>query len=149
MSMWIIWLIVLIVALVIEALTLGLATVWIAAGALVALIMDLCGASVMAQIITMLIVSVVCFVVCIIWIKPLIDDKRTKDIEPTNADRAIGQEAIVIKAINVNDCTGQVKVLGQVWSAIADTDIPKDSKVKVLSMTGVKLKVELIQNEEE
>ena len=41
MQMWIVWLIILIVALVIEAATLGLSSVWIAFGALVALIMDL------------------------------------------------------------------------------------------------------------
>ena len=43
MSWWIIWLGVFIVMLVIEAATTALATVWFAVGALVAMIMDLCG----------------------------------------------------------------------------------------------------------
>ena len=41
MSWWIIWLIVFVVMLIIEAATTALATVWFAAGALVAMIMDL------------------------------------------------------------------------------------------------------------
>ena len=40
---------------------------------------------------------------------------------------------------------GQIKVLGQVWSAKADKVIDEGSKVKVLSMEGVKLIVEEVK----
>ena len=36
------------------------------------------------------------------------------------------------------DGTGQIKVLGQVWSAVADSNIEKDSKVQVTAISGVK-----------
>ena len=139
--MWVVWLILVIVFAVIEAATLGLATVWFAIGAGVAMVMDLCGAPLAAQIITMIVVSIISFIICFIWIRPKID-KKGKVVEPTNADRVIGKEGIVIKEINPVDGKGQIKVMGQVWSAKADSSIAENKKVKVLGMEGVKLVVE-------
>ena len=141
--MWVVWLILVIVFAVIEAATLGLATVWFAIGAGVAMVMDLCGAPLAAQIITMIVVSIISFIICFIWIRPKID-KKGKVVEPTNADRVIGKEGIVIKEINPVDGKGQIKVMGQVWSAKAESPIAENKKVKVLSMEGVKLVVEEI-----
>ena len=141
--MWVLWLILLIVFAIIEAATLGLATVWFAIGSGVAMVMDLCGASIPAQVITMIIVSIVSFIVCFVWIKPKID-KKGKVTEPTNADRLIGCEGIVIKDIDPIDGKGQVKVMGQVWSAKADSTISEGSKVKVKALEGVKLVVETV-----
>ncbi|MCR5059795.1 MAG: NfeD family protein [Saccharofermentans sp.] len=141
--MWVVWLILVIVFAVIEAATLGLATVWFAIGSGVAMVMDLCGAPLAAQIITMIVVSIISFIICFIWIRPKID-KKGKVAEPTNADRVIGKEGIVIKEINPVDGKGQIKVMGQVWSAKADSSIAENKKVKVLSMEGVKLVVEEI-----
>ena len=39
---------------------------------------------------------------------------------------------------------GKVKVNGELWSAISDSNIEKDEKIKVISVNGVKLKVEKI-----
>ena len=107
------------------------------------MVMDLCGASVLAQVITMIAVSIVSFVICFIWIRPIIDRKGRGSV-PTNADRVIGQEGIVIKDIDLIEGKGQVKVMGQVWSAKADGNIAEGAKVRVLSMEGVKLVVEVI-----
>ena len=134
-SMWIVWLILMVVFLIVEAVTLGITTVWCAAGCLVAAILDLLGVPVAAQVITM----VVCFVACLIWIRPAIDAKHSRKADPTNADRVIGKEGIVIKAIDPMAGQGQIKVLGQVWSAKADKAIDEGAKVVVLSMEGVKL----------
>ena len=138
--MWVLWLILLIVFAIIEAATLGLATIWFAIGAGVAMVMDLCGASVLAQVITMIVVSIISFIVCFIWIRPIID-RKGRGNEPTNADRLIDQEGIVIKAIDPIEGKGQVKVMGQVWSAKADSNIEEGSRVKVVSLEGVKLVV--------
>ncbi|MBO4636446.1 MAG: NfeD family protein [Clostridiales bacterium] len=148
-AMWIIWLILMVVFLVIEALTLGLTTVWCAAGCLVAMIMDLLGFPHTAQLVAMVVVSVICFIICIIWIKPQLDKKNAENREPTNADRLIGKEGIVIKTIDPIDGKGQVKVMGQVWSAKAARNIQEGAKVKVISLEGVKLFVEKINTEEE
>jgi len=140
-SWWVIWLGIAIIMLVIEIATTGLATLWFAVGAIVAMIMDLCGASVAAQIIVMALVSIVCFILCMIWVKPKLETLRKKNVQRTNADRLIGREGIVIVPLNATDGKGQVKVDGQIWSAKADEDFAEGTKITVLSIEGVKLVV--------
>ena len=140
-SWWVIWLVIAIIMLIIEIATTGLATLWFAVGAIVAMIMDLCGASVAAQIIVMALVSIVCFILCMIWVKPKLETLRKKNVQRTNADRLIGREGIVIVPLNATDGKGQVKVDGQIWSAKADEDFAEGTKITVLSIEGVKLVV--------
>ena len=104
--------------------------------------MDLCHADVVAQRVVMAIVTVVSFVVCIIWIKPIVDARRMGKIQPTNADRVIGHEGVVIVAIDPVAGKGQVKVDGQIWSAKCDVSVEEGAKVKVLALEGVKAVVE-------
>ena len=144
MSWWIIWLIVFVVMLIIEAATTALATVWFAAGALVAMIMDLCGAPHNLQIIVMAAVSVVTFIICMIWIRPKLESLRRANIQKTNADRIIGMEGVVIVPIDPIEGKGQVKVEGQVWSAKSNSKIEEGTKVKIKSIEGVKLFVERV-----
>lgn len=142
MSWWIIWLIIMVVMLIIEAATTALATVWFAAGALVAMIMDLCGAPHNLQIIVMAAVSVVTFVICMIWIRPKLESLRRANIQRTNADRLIGKEGVVIVPIDPMEGKGQVKVDGQVWSAKSESAIAEGKKVTVRVIEGVKLVVD-------
>ena len=142
-SWWVVWLVIAIIMLVIEVVTTGLATIWFAVGALVAMVMDLCGAPLVAQIGVMAGVSIVCFVLCMIWIKPKLESLRKKNIQRTNADRLIGRDGIVIVPLNRTEGKGQVKIDGQVWSAKADTDIAEGIKVTVKAIEGVKLVVEI------
>lgn len=142
-SWWVIWLVIAIIMFVIEVVTTGLATLWFALGAIVAMVMDLCGAPLPAQIIVMAVVSVVSFVLCMIWIRPKLESLRKKNIQHTNADRLIGREGVVIVPLNGMEGKGQVKIDGQVWSAKADTDIAEGIRVTVKSIEGVKLVVEI------
>ena len=142
MSSWIIWLIVFIVMLIIEAATTALATVWFAAGALVAMIMDLCGAPLNLQIIVMAAVSVVTFAICMIWIRPKLESLRRANVQRTNADRLIGLEGVVIVPVNPVEGKGQVKVEGQVWSAKSESAITEGTTVKIRAIEGVKLIVD-------
>ena len=144
-SWWVIWLVVAIIMLVIEVVTTGLATLWFALGAIVAMVMDLCGAPLTSQIIVMAIVSVASFILCMIWISPKLESLRKKNIQRTNADRLIGREGVVIVPLNGAEGKGQVKIDGQVWSAKADTDIAEGIKVTVKAIEGVKLVVEITQ----
>ena len=141
-SWWIIWLIIAVIMLVIEIVTTGLATLWFAIGAVVAMIMDLCGASVASQIIAMAAISAVCFVVCMIWVKPKLESLRKKNVQKTNADRLIGREGVVIVPFNSTEGKGQVKVEGQIWSAKSGEDYTEGTKVTVKAIEGVKLVVE-------
>ena len=141
-SWWILWLIIAVIMLVIEIVTTGLATLWFAIGAVVAMIMDLCGASVASQIIAMAAISAVCFVVCMIWVKPKLESLRKKNVQKTNADRLIGREGVVIVPFNSTEGKGQVKVDGQIWSAKSGEDYTEGTKVTVKAIEGVKLVVE-------
>jgi membrane protein implicated in regulation of membrane protease activity len=141
-SWWIIWLVIAVIMLVIEIATTGLATLWFAIGAVVAMIMDLCGASVTSQIIAMAAISAVCFAVCMIWIKPKLESLRKKNVQKTNADRLIGREGVVIVPFNSTEGKGQVKVDGQIWSAKSGEDYTEGTKVTVKAIEGVKLVVE-------
>lgn len=143
-EMWVLWLILTIVFMIVEAMTLGLTTAWCAVGSFVAMILALCGASTTTQLVVMLVVSIVCFIACLIWIKPQVDKLSREKKQPTNADRIIGQEGIVIKTIDPVDGVGQVKVMGQVWSAKASSVITEGTAVKVLALEGVKVVVEAI-----
>ncbi len=139
---WIIWLVVFIVMIAIEIPTTALTTIWFAVGALVAMIMDLCGAPHNMQIIVAAAVSVVSFVVCMIWIRPKLESLRKANIQRTNADRLIGREGVVIVPVNPVEGKGQVKVDGQVWSAKSAGAIDEGTKITVRAIEGVKLVVD-------
>ena len=71
---------------------------------------------------------------------------NTKTI-PTNAFSIIGKTALVVQEINPIKETGQIKINGEVWSAISENGqiIPKDSEIKITSISGVKAIVSLVK----
>jgi membrane protein implicated in regulation of membrane protease activity len=143
--MWLVWLVIAIAAFVLEAITTALVSVWVCAGALVAMILALCGADIVVQIIAMAVVTVLTFVICMIWIKPKLDKKKKGFAQPTNADRCIGSEGVVIKDIDPVDGKGQIKVDGQIWSAKSPVAITEGTRIKVTALEGVKAVVEPVQ----
>lgn len=90
------WLIALVVLLVIEAATLGLATIWFAGGALIALIAAMCGAGFVIQMVCFLVVSLI----LLIFTRPVAVRFLNKDTLKTNVDRVIGMEGIVAEEIS-------------------------------------------------
>lgn len=140
------WLIGLAVLLVIEIITLGLTTIWFAAGALVAFIAALIGMNVFVQILLFLIVSIL----LLYFTRPVavkyFNSKRVK----TNYESLIGKEAKVLERIDNFNATGTALLDGQEWTARAFDDneiIEEGTKVIVVKISGVKLIVE-IQKEE-
>ncbi len=73
--------------------------------------------------------------------RPVVKQKLTVKKTSTNADRYIGKIAVVTVGINNTLETGQVNVLGSIWTArSADgSEIPAGSRVVVESISGVKL----------
>ena len=102
------WLIALVVFLVIEAATLGLATIWFAGGALVALIAAMCGAGIVIQIVLFLVVSLV----LLFFTRPLAVRFLNKDTLKTNVDRVVGMEGVVTEEISNLAGTGKVSLGG-------------------------------------
>ncbi len=136
-SMTIFWLIAMIAFLVAEALTVGLVGIWFAGGALVAVILSLFEVSPLIQIIVFFVVSI-CLLV---FTRKIFVDKLNTGKENTNVDALIGETGQVVIAIEPMQ-VGQVKVSGQVWSALADDQlltIAAGTYVTVKAIEGVKL----------
>ena len=132
--MQIMWLVLLIVFAASEAITVGLTSIWFAAGALAALVAALLGGAVWIQITLFLAVSLLCLAA----VRPLAKRHLNSKVEPTNADRVIGAQAQVTEDID--------NIRGMAWSARSQdgSAIPAGTMVRVLRIEGVKVFVEPI-----
>ena len=135
-SMAVIWLALAVIFLIIEAITVGLATIWFAAGAFAAFVLSLLNVPVLAQVVIFLAVSC-CLLV---FTRKIFVEKLRTGSESTNVDALIGETGIVTEEIRPLT-VGQVKINGQVWSVLGKDDetIEKDRLVKVIAIEGVKL----------
>lgn len=131
------WLIVLIIAIILEAVSLGLTTIWFAFGALAAWLVSLAVDSLVIQIVVFLMVSLA----LLLGMRPLAVKWLKIGRHRTNADALVGQEGFVTEAIEPLMTTGQVKVGSQTWTAISKESLLKGEKVKILEIQGVKLVV--------
>ena len=132
-----VWLVLLVVFVVFEAATVQLVSVWFALGALAALIAAICHAPAWLQIVLFILISAVSFAVT----RPLVKKFSTSKIQKTNADRCIGDTAVVTEEINNLEARGLVKVDGNIWTARSENNdiIPVGEKVTVIRIEGVKL----------
>jgi len=64
--------------------------------------------------------------------------------QKSNVDALVGRPGIVIKPINPDQDSGQVRVDGQVWQAVADSTIGEGEKIKVDDVRGARLYVSRI-----
>ncbi|MBR3870891.1 MAG: NfeD family protein [Clostridia bacterium] len=131
------WLGAFLVFLVVEAVTVGLVSIWFAGGSLVSLAAAAFNAPLWLQFLLFVVVSAV----LLIFTKPLITKYVNNKTIPTNADALIGKTAIVIEDIDNDETVGQVKVGGQIWSAYTEEGnfAKKGDKVTVKSISGVHL----------
>ena len=136
----IVWIVLMITFIVVELCTINLVTVWFALGAVAAAFVSLyLPNNYLAQLTMFVIVTGV----AVALTRPFARKIAGKSVR-TNANRVIGEEALVIEAPNAQSSIFQVKVLGQIWSAKA-----KDSSsifevgqsVVVEEIQGVKLVV--------
>ena len=140
-QMEIIWLALTAVLLIIEIVTLGLTTIWFAAGALFAFFAALLGMNQGIQIGLFVVVSVV----LLFFTRPLaVKYLNTKTIK-TNTEALVGKTARVIVDINNLKSQGQVVINGLEWTARSsdDTVVFKiGDAVTIVGIEGVKLIVE-------
>ncbi|MEI3147136.1 MAG: NfeD family protein [Merdibacter sp.] len=109
-SLAVFWLAVAVIFLIIEAVTVGLTTIWFAAGAFVALILSMFHVPVIAQFIVFLIVS---FCLLLFTRKIFVEKLKTGRVR-TNAEALIGETGRVTAQIRPLE-TGQVRIKGQEW----------------------------------
>lgn len=138
-SMAAFWIIVAGVALLIEAITTGLTSIWFTIGGFVAAVAAWLGAGLPVQIILFLVVSIA----LMLLVRPLAKKKVTGEVVPTNADSLIGRKLVVIEEVNNREKTGKAKVGDIDWTlrSINGTVIPKGSIVVVKEIEGTKLQV--------
>lgn len=136
-AMMIFWIVLLVVLIIVEAVTAQLVTIWFAAGAAAALIAELCGLEQWLQWVIFIAVSAI----ALIATRPLVRKVTKKAVQPTNADRCIGQTAVVTEDIDNIEGRGQVHVNGITWTARSSdgTVFKKDERVTVEKIEGVKL----------
>lgn len=137
-----IWMISFIVLVLIEIFTINLVTIWFAIGALISFFVSLCTENIGLEILIFIVVSLI----TLLFTKKAVNKIKDKEMIPTNLDRVIGQTGIVTEKIKPLE-PGEVKVDGKKWTAIADEEIDINDEVKILSINGVKLKVEKIREE--
>lgn len=139
-DMMILWLVVLIISIVIEAATMGLTSIWFAGGALVALGAAAFRLPIAVQVILFFAVSLL----LLIFTRPVAVKYFNKDRIKTNAESMVGRQAIVISEIDNLQGIGQVTVSGQEWSARSiddDVKLSVGTVVNVVAINGVKLMV--------
>lgn len=134
------WLGLLILFCVGEAVSVGLTSIWFAAGALAALICALLSGPLWLQITLFLVVSVLCLLAA----RPLAKTYLNNKTQPTNADRILGMSVPVIQDIDNLRSQGAVRIEGMTWAARSQSGkpIPAGQLVRVLRIEGVKVLVE-------
>ncbi len=137
------WIFVIVLALVVEAFTLNLSAIWFSVGGIGSLIAATLNFSIPMQWIIFIIVSGVSLVLARPMAQKMIGTKRTA----TNADRILGEQAIVTQPISNASAQGEIKIMGQCWTArSADgSEIPEGAMVRVREIVGVKAIVEPIE----
>ena len=137
----ILWLVLMLLFLAMELMTTELTTIWFAGGALLAIPAAYAGLKMRWQLTVFFGVSFA----LLIFTRPLAMKYLNRSRTRTNADRLIGQTAVVTETIDNLNAAGTVKVSGLTWSARSQEDqktIPAGSLVRIRQISGVKLIVE-------
>jgi len=147
--MWVFWLVATGIFFVGEMLTTGFLIFWLGVGSIIALLVSLFTSNLVIQTAAFVLSSII----LIFATKPLTDKFSKKDFVATNVYTLNGKKGIVIEEINPTIGKGQIKVGGEIWSAICDENIviQKDSEVEIVRIQGVKayvnpLNIPSIQN---
>lgn len=134
------WLVLFVILSLFELVTVNLVSIWFAIGAIITTFVSLATDNIMIHLAVFTISSIL----LLLLTKPFVKKMKKREEVPTNLDMVVGKTGVVTEKIE-KDGIGEVKVLGKKWSAYSDKEVEENSKVKVLSINGVKLKVEEIK----
>lgn len=136
MEPWLIWLIIGVICLIIEIFDPAVFFVSFGIGGLVVSPISTLGVDIWIQV---LIFGVVSFIV-FLFMRKVYERLLKKNNVETNVYALIGKTGLIISSIP-QDGRGEVKVGGEIWSAISEEnlEINNGDKVKVLSIDGNKL----------
>ena len=133
-----VWIAVLVVAVVGEAMTTDLVAIWFFPAALISLVLELCSVPWWVQLLVFILIGLVLVLSMRRICRRFLGAKEPK----TNAESLIGRTCMVTEEIsNINE-VGEVKVGGLCWSARAEDParvIAVGEQVTILKIEGVKL----------
>lgn len=139
----IVWLVMVIVFVIAELATVGLLSIWFAAGALVAMIIAIFGGPIPLQLAAFFIVSIILLIATKSWAQKYINSRTTK----TNVDSLIGKRTVITQRVSNLDQTGKTVLSGQEWTVRSDDDsvtFEEGELVEVVRISGVKLIVKKV-----
>lgn len=143
MNLTLTWLIIFIFLIFVEIATVNLVSIWFAIGAIASCILSI--------YVDNLIIQLGCFVItstiCLVLTKSIISKIKNHKITTTNLDRVIGDIGIVTEDIDEFN-NGEVKVDGKTWTATSKETLKVGTKVKIVSINGVKLNVKSIKEDD-
>ena len=136
--MWIIWLVVFVLSLGIEALTSELVSIWFGVGSLIAVFISLIkGVPWWIELIVFVTVSLA----TLLCLRPIVNKILNRREVKTNVDEIVGKKGVMLKdADDLNH--GEVKINGVIWTAVVQFSqdvLNKGDIVKVLAVDGNKL----------
>ena len=134
------WLFIIILLVVVEVATVDLTTIWFIASGIAAMIISLFTDNVLIQFGVFALLGAILLITTRPFLKKILVSKDEK----TNIDRVIGMTGVVTDDIET-ESTGEVKVDGKLWTAYAQENILKGEHIKVITLDGVKLKVEKVK----
>jgi membrane protein implicated in regulation of membrane protease activity len=134
-----VWLILFVLAVILEFATLDFIGIWFALAAIPSFILSLFSVNPIIQFVAFALITIM----LLLLTRPVVVKYfKTNEIK-TNVDSIIGNIGVVTKAITPMTI-GTVKMPNVEWSAISREDIPVGAHVRVLDVEGVKLVVEKI-----
>ena len=130
------WIVIAIVCGVIEIASSGFWFLWLSLSALLVAL----GAKfdLLAALNIQLITFSICTILFILFTRPLMLKFFSTNDVLSNVDALVGQQGQVVKPISPLE-PGQVKLNGEIWTAISEEDIKISSPVEVVRIEGVKL----------
>ncbi len=141
LGMTTVWIGLIIVAIIVEMITVGLVSIWFIPGGAVAALVSECGGPIWLQIIVFVAVSVLCMVFTRPWAVKHLNARRVR----TNVDEVVGSQVRVTETIDNKKETGRAIHNGLEWTARArdpERVIAEGEMVTVAEVSGVKLIVE-------
>lgn len=132
------WILVAILCGAIEIFTAGFWFLWLAiAGVVVALLVQF---GLLPSLELQLLIFALITLLLIIFTRPLVMKFVKSNDAVSNVKALIGQHGITISRI-VPMQFGQVKVNGEIWTAISEEELEENTRIEVIGIDGVKLLV--------
>ena len=134
-----VWLGLIVAFIAVEAATVNLVSIWFIGGAVAGLVCAILGVPALLQWTVFIAVSAGLLALLRPVLKKYLRVKPTK----TNADRLVGQEALVTEEIDNLRETGAIRINGVLWTAKSadDTQIPIGTRVVIERIEGAKVYV--------